>query len=544
MVKSGNFTIPAMLKRSFQAYAERPSLVFAGEESRTYAELKVEIEFVSRLFYQNGIRKGDRVALLSTNMPNWGISALAVSFLGAIVVPILPDFSSIEIANIIQHSDSKVVIVSENLLTKVQFLSSDPERKLFPIEAITQQIIDIELVNDYEDYILTEKVQENDIASIIYTSGTSGHSKGVVLTHRNILWDAQQGYGIHPIDTHDRFLSILPLSHVYENTLGFFLPLLFGASVHYLHKLPTPSVLMPAIREVRPTIMLTVPLIMEKIYKKQIQPAINKNFVTSWLYSFSPVRKLINRLLGLKLKSAFGGRLKFFGIGGAKLDLVVEKFLKEARFPYSIGYGLTETSSLVACAGPLQTRVNTIGPVILGSKIHIHVAEGKVGEGEIWVQGPNVMQGYYKEPAMTREVLTTDGWLKTGDLGYIDQYGYLVFKGRLKSAIVNASGENIYPEEIETLLNSFRYIAESLVIERKGRLVALVRVDWEELEAQYQVLREQTIFYNAKIALLLDELKHSANASIGKFAQIHSIVQQEEPFERTPTQKIKRFLYS
>lgn len=538
------YTIPAMLRKSFDAYGSRPSLVFAGEESFTYAQLEEEVNRVIFQLASFGISKGDKVAILSTNMPNWGIAYFAITSTGAIVVPILPDFSVIEINNIIVHAEPTVVFVSENLLSKIERLTADPGKVIIGIETF-EKISGFETtVVNASEKVASDFVEEDDLASIIYTSGTTGKSKGVMLTHKNIVWDAQHGGLIHQIDTNDRFLSLLPLSHAYENTIGFIFAVMYGASVHYLRKLPTPAVLIPALQIVKPTAMLTVPLIIEKIYKKQIQPVFSKNLFIRLLYRVLPIRILLNQMAGKKLMKTFGGELKFLGIGGAKLDPTVEKFLKEARFPYSIGFGLTEAAPLAAGAGPAATRLNTIGPAMPGCEVKINQPDGKSRQGEIWIKGPNIMKGYYKEPALTKEVLTEDGWFKTGDLGSFDKKGYLAFKGRLKNMIVSASGENIYPEEIESVINNFKNVVESLVIQRKGKLVALVRLNMEEIEAQYQVLLDQAELYNEKIYELQQELHLYVNAHVNKFSQVQMILLQAEPFERTPTQKIKRFLYA
>ena len=532
-----------MLRNTFGQYSERLSLVFAGEEHRTYAQLQVEINRVRLLLLSFGVGKGDKVVILSTNMPNWGIAYFAISTIGAIVVPILPDFSILEISNIIRHSESRLVLVSDNLVAKINELTEDPTMVIIRIDTF-EKISGFEVVDQTisEDFPYAD-VEEDDLASIIYTSGTTGKSKGVMLTHKNIVWDAEHGGLIHQITCNDRFLSLLPLSHTYENTIGFIFPVMYGSSVHYLKKLPTPAVLIPALQLVKPTVMLTVPLIIEKIFKKQIEPNFNKSLFVKLLYRVYPIRMLLHRIAGNKLMKTFGGELIFFGIGGAKLDSVVERFLHEAKFPYSIGFGLTETAPLCAGAGPDFTRLNTIGPAMPGNEVKINDPDPRTGQGEIWIKGPNVMKGYYKEPVLTSEVLTDDGWFKTGDLGMFDKKGYLAFKGRLKNLIVSASGENIYPEEIESVINNFRNVVESLVIQRKGKLVALVRLNMEELETQYQSFLDQADLYNEKMNELLLELQLYVNAHVNKFSQVQVVLIQPEPFERTPTQKIKRFMY-
>jgi long-chain acyl-CoA synthetase len=366
-----------------------------------------------------------------------------------------------------------------------------------------------------------------------------------MLTHKNISFTALKGRTIQDIDEKDRFLSVLPLSHTYENTLGLILPMLCGSCISYLRKPPTPSVLLPALEAVKPSMMLTVPLIIEKIYFNKILPSFRNNKILWLLYKVPVIRKILNRAAGKKLKKTFGNNLRFYGIGGAKLNRTVEKFLIEAKFPYAVGYGLTETSPLLAGANPEKSVFGSTGPALEGVELIIHKPDNITGEGEIWARGPNVMQGYFKEPEMTKEVLTSDGWFKTGDLGMFDRHHNLYIKGRLKNMIVGASGENIYPEEIESVINNFRYVVESLVIQQKGKLVALVHINMEELEKKYHNLRsEVSKQLEEKTDEILNELHEYVNSRVNKFSQINKIVLQPVPFQKTATQKIKRFLYT
>jgi long-chain acyl-CoA synthetase len=321
--------------------------------------------------------------------------------------------------------------------------------------------------------------------------------------------------------------------------------MLCGACVNYLRKPPTPSVLLPALEIVKPTIMLTVPLIIEKVYFNKVLPTFRENLILKLLYKVPFLRKKLNAVAGKKLKKTFGGQLKFFGIGGAKLNKSVEKFLREAKFPYAIGYGLTETSPLLAGANPANTVFESTGPAIEGIELKINNPDEKTGEGEIWARGATVMKGYYKEPDMTAEVITRDGWFKTGDLGALDSANNLFIKGRLKNMIVGASGENIYPEEIESVINNFRFVAESLVIQQKGKLVAYVHLNMDELEKKYMNLKQDmTEKYEEKKEELLTELKEYVNSQVNKFSQINKVVLQSVPFQKTATMKIKRFLYT
>jgi long-chain acyl-CoA synthetase len=321
--------------------------------------------------------------------------------------------------------------------------------------------------------------------------------------------------------------------------------MLCGSSVYYLRKPPTPSVLLPALAKIKPTMMLTVPLIIEKIFFNKVMPAFSEKLILRLLYKIPLFRIKLNAAAGKKLLKTFGGELKFYGIGGAKLNKEVEKFLIEAKFPYAIGYGLTETAPLLAGSNPQKAIFESTGPAIEGVELIINSPDKITGEGEIWAKGPNVMKGYYKEPEMTKEVLTPDGWFKTGDLGTIDRNNNLYIKGRLKNMIVGASGENIYPEEIESIINNFRFVVDSLVVQQKGKLVALVQINMEELEKKYQILKQDmTRQVEDKVDEVLNELQHYVNSQVNKFSQIQKVVRQPVPFQKTATLKIKRFLYT
>jgi long-chain acyl-CoA synthetase len=467
--------------------------------------------------------------------------------MGAVVVPVLPDFSVTEVANVLQHSDSKALFISPGLLNRIEGFKSENLRTIIQIDDFSL------IISENKSYVFNEEavpekryeVAEDDLASIIYTSGTTGRSKGVMLTHKNISFNAIRGSIIQPVEHNDRFLSVLPLSHTYENTLGLILPLLGGACVYYLKKPPTPPVLLPALEAVKPTIMLTVPLIMEKIYFNKILPTFREKALLRLLYKIVFFRKILNAAAGRKLYKTFGGHLKFFGIGGAKLNKTVEQFLREAKFPYAIGYGLTETSPLLAGANPKETVFMSTGPAIKDIELIINNPDRKTGEGEIWARGATIMKGYYKEPEMTAEVLTPDGWFKTGDLGLLDNNNNLFIRGRLKNMIVGASGENIYPEEIESVINNFRFVVESLVVEKKGKLVAYVHLNMEELEKKYHTLKQDmSDIYDQKKEELLAEIKEYVNSQVNKFSQIYRVELQPVPFQKTATMKIKRFMYT
>jgi long-chain acyl-CoA synthetase len=540
-------TFPAMFSETVRKFGKSNAYAFVGEEPKSYEMVNREILALIAFLEKNGICPGDKVAILSTNMPNWGVTFFSITFMKAVIVPILPDFSNKEVANVLDHSEAKAIFISRSLLSRIEGYKSDELVTGIFIEDFTKVFAEKGFA-EFQASAVPDKsyeVEEDDLASIIYTSGTTGRSKGVMLTHKNISFNALKGRKIQYIDETDRFLSVLPLSHTYENTLGLILPMLCGSCVYYLRKPPTPPVLLPALALVKPTIMLTVPLIIEKIYFNKIMPTFREKLILKLLYEIPSFRKLLNKAAGKKLMKTFGGEVKFFGIGGAKLNKTVEKFLIEAKFPYAIGYGLTETSPLLAGANPEKSVFESTGPAIEGIELIINNPDKVTGEGEIWAKGPTIMKGYYKEPELTNEVLTPDGWFKTGDLGKLDPNNNLYIRGRLKNMIVGASGENIYPEEIESIINNFRFVVESLVVHQKGKLVALVHINMEELEKKYQILKEDmTKQVEDKAAELLNELQAYVNSQVNKFSQIQKVVIHPAPFQKTATLKIKRFMYT
>ena len=527
-------------------YGNNNALGFVDEEFITYTQMGKRIDAVMAYMEALGIKPGDRVILYSQNMPNWGIVYFATQCMGVVVVPVLPDFNAYELGNIIDHSEAKVIFISKSLefkLAKVENVSIGVVVRLDDFDLIKGQEAS-PFFDENKQPKDTYQPSEDVMSVLLYTSGTTGTPKGVMLSQRNLITNIYQSNNVQEIVETDRFLSVLPLAHTYENTIGFLLPIMNGASISYLRKPPSSSVLLPALKKVKPTLMLTVPLIIEKVYKGSILKKINSKTTTRSLYKYRPTRKILNRVAGKKLYETFGGQLKFFGIGGAKLDAEVERFLIDAKFPFAIGYGLTETSPLVAGCAPGKGKFQAIGPKVIDSEVVIHNPAPTTGEGEIWVRGNHVMLGYYKNEEITKEVLTDDGWFKTGDLGSFDKKGMLTHKGRLKSMIVGASGENIYPEEIESLINNFEFVEESIVIEDKGGLVALVHFNMEELE---QKVKEMTSDASIKIEDKMVELKADLleyiNSKVNKSSKLQDIIDYVEPFKKTATNKIKRYLY-
>ena len=539
-------TLCELVRDSVEKFASRVAFsMFQGEEV-TYAEVGRRIERVQEILTGAGLVPGDKVALLSSSMPNWGVCYFAVTSAGMVAVPILPDFSGEELDMILEHSEAKALLVSDRLFTK---LSKETIARLHVVVRTKNLGVIAQRVRG-EGH--TAVPAPDDLAVIIYTSGTTSKPKGVMLTHAALCAQIDLSSSIFPIRPDDVFLSVLPLSHTYECSIGLIYPFSMGARVVYLDRPPTASALMPALREVRPTVMLIVPLIIEKIYRHQVLAKFTSNAFWRTLYRMGFMRRYLHRVAGKKLLKLFGGRLRFLGIGGAKLDAGAERFLLEARVPYAIGYGLTETAPLLAGAAPSMVRLGSTGPAAPGVEMRLENVDPRTRQGEIVALTPSAMTGYFKNPEATKEVFTADGWFRTGDLGEFDKDGWLYIKGRLKNMIVGPSGENIYPEEIESVLNSHVCIADSIVTEQEGRLVALVHFDTDELESRFAELREEwgqkwetrKEAWEQRMDQLKAEIKEYVNAKVNRFSRISEVVEEKDGFVKTPTQKIRRFLYN
>ncbi len=555
-------TLLEVLNSSAEKYAEKPAVSLIDSTKISFREFKEKVNTVSNFLKSEGVIAGDKVAILSENMPNWAITYFAVTTIGAIAVPVMTEFSSNEVHHILRHSESKVVFASAKQFNKLDDLESAfintrvliDDFSVIP-ENTKQDLLKEVLASGKKEFakikeaalkfvgLLPDNVEEDTTALILYTSGTTGHSKGVILTHKNVVSDALATLQIVSVKVDDRMLSILPLFHTMESTLGLVVPFIAGASVTYIDKPPTAAVLLPALQKVKPTVMLAVPLVIEKIYKMRVLPEINRKALVRGLYKLPAVRKKINKLAGKKLMHTFGGELKMFCIGGASLAADVERFLKEAGFPYAIGYGLTETSPLVTGTNPAGVRFRTAGKTLPGMEVVIDDPDPKNGEGEILIKGPNVMKGYYKDPEKTKAVFTKDGWFKTGDLGFIDKDGYVFIKGRSKNVIIGSNGKNIYPEEIESIINESKYVLESLVLERAGQLVARVYLNSDEIDQEFKIQKASESQMREVIDKLLADLLNQVNEKVSTFSRLNKMIEQREPFEKTPTQKIKRYLY-
>ncbi|HIP18892.1 MAG TPA: long-chain fatty acid--CoA ligase [Sulfurovum sp.] len=556
-------TLKALFENSINAYADRPAVQFVDGDVMTYAALGQKVEEIQEVLREYGIKAGDRVALYSENMPNWSAVYFAVTTMGAVIVPILPDFHTSEAIHIAIHAECKAAFISQKLFETMLDETQPPTMnllvildRLFVLDKLsTPSKMDKVLKKGEEQFnkamekMGKEKkveeplvIKEEDLAAIIYTSGTTGSSKGVMLSHLNLAFDATAAQKVVDIYPEDKFLSVLPLAHTFECTVGMIIPILNGASIHYIQKVPTPTVLIKAMATVKPDFMLTVPLIIEKIYKNKVLPNFQKNIFIKTLYSIPFLRKKLNKIAGKKLVETFGGNIRFFGIGGAGVSPIVEKFLREAEFPYCIGYGLTETAPFLAGTNPTVTKYKAIGPVIPGTKLELR-DKNEEGIGTLWAKGPNVMMGYYKDPEKTAEVMDEEGWFNTEDIGYIDEDGYFFMSGRAKNIIVGPSGENIYPEQIEAAINAHTLVADSLVYDNEGVLTARVYLDYDKLDEVYGVRQKSEKKMRDKVTEILEEIRAEVNASVSSFSRIKKVVEQREEFVKTPTKKIKRYLY-
>ncbi len=504
------------------------------EGGYTYRTFKDRCDSLSKTLTQYGIGAGDKVAIYSQNMPNWSVAFFCTVPFGRIAIPILPDCSENEVTNILEHSESKVLFVSQRLASKVSAGCREKMTLIIDIDTL-------EIIREDETKFTCDGKTANptpdDIATIIYTSGTTGSAKGVVLSHRNLTSNVITCYHTCKRTRRDRWLSVLPMAHTLEMTIGMLYPMFCGASVHYLQKPPVASVLMKALKIVKPTTMLTVPLIIEKVYKGSVLPTIRNSRTLTWMNDH--MNGLMCRIIGMKMKKTFGGCMTFFGIGGAKLDPEVEKFLLKAGFPYAVGYGLTETSPLLGYAMGRDRAVGTFGLPVHNVRLKLHNVNPETGEGEIVAKGPNVMLGYYKDPARTKSVFTEDGWFRTSDIAVMDEKGRFYIKGRNSNMILGPSGENIYPEEIENVINNAEGVSESIVVERGGKLVALVQpqenyIDWNN-ESEDKIY-EKLDAWKAKLLKI-------TNKNVSKASQVSSVEVMKEPFEKTATQKIRRFKY-
>lgn len=529
-------TLEELFRFSTSQYAPRTmNRLYGSEAGYTFGSFKYACERLSTILSRHGVGADDRVAIYSTGHPNWSVAFFAATAFGRVAVPVLPDFTGSEAKHVLEHSGAKVLFASAKQLAKLDEEVLDSMNLVFAMETL-------EIVRDNSSEAAFANVSTplpDSLATIIYTSGTTGSAKGVMLLHRNFMGNIRAGIHYFPIDTNDVMLSILPLAHAYELALGMLYPFSTGASVCYIPKPPTPSFLMQVMSEVRPTAMLSVPLIIEKVYRGNIVPMLKRSKFLHWMDMH--MNRTLCRIVGKRMVKTFGGRLRFFGIGGAKLDVEVERFLQKARFPYHIGYGLTECAPLLSLCSYRNTVPGQIGVPVYGMELRLDNINPATGEGEIVARGENVFPGYYKDAERTADAFTPDGWFRTGDLASVDEKGRYGIKGRRGNMIVGASGENIYPEEIEMVAKEIPQIEDIIVVSRGNKLVALVKAADSLFDLAEAKTDEQT---KAAVEKFKKTVSDYVNARVNTASRIKSVELMTKPFEKTATLKIRRFLYS
>ena len=558
VIQENAATLNDLVDISCRRFRDLPAIGMALEEPLSYTALHERILALAAHLQALGVKPGDRVAILGENSHHWGIAYLATVRLGASTVPIFPELPEADVHHILTEMRCEIIFLTHRQIEKIYDLKHQlkhvvtlddyrDDTGLIPLETFTDFLG--QGLERYGEAARDERlefpaVKGEDLAAILFTSGTSGFSKAVMLTHANLCANTYSANALIAIEPQWVFLSVLPVAHTYEFTVGFLLPLLGGARVAYAGKTPTPAILQKICGQERPQVMLVVPLIIEKIYKKRVVPAVEKSGLLTFLCRFGVSRRMVHRKIGGKLLDFFGGRLEVMGIGGAALNPEVERFLRDADFPFLVGYGLTEGSPLLAGGphGDTTIRPGSAGKPVPRVEIRIDDPHPQTGIGEILARGPNIMQGYLNDPEATRDSFTGDGWLKTGDLGLLDSEGNLHIKGRSKSMIVLSNGENVFPEAIEHKVNTYPFVMESLVVENNGLLEAWIYPDYEFIdsrtEGQSRTQRHQYI------AELFEEMRAEVNGQLSTSSRLARVLERREPFTKTATHKIKRYLYS
>ncbi len=522
---------------------ERPVFCDYQGESFTGKQVAAKIKSLHNLYNELGIERGDKIALLGNNTSHWAITYVSVMTYGCVVVPILPDFSKEEILHICEHSEAVLGIFADGLHAQ---LEGDTVENLKNICSLNDfRLLQGDGVASYTEII---DIQKNDLiynplpgnvlGVILYTSGTSGFSKGVMLTAHNLYSNIQFILDeLSFVKKGSTMLSFLPLAHTMGCTFEFLWPFCAGLTVHFLEKMPSPMTLIKAFQEVRPVMIFMVPLLIEKVYQKQLKPIIKSNKMRI-LLNIPIVNQLIYKKICKKLKDSFGGNLYEIGIGGAPLNPEVEAFMQKIKFPIATAYGMTECAPFISYIDWKHFKKQASGKAVDRMEIKIDLSASENNVGEILVRGENLMLGYYKNEEATKEAFCKDGWFRTGDLGEIDDEGFVYVRGRSKSMLLGSSGQNIYPEEIEAKVNSVAMVTECIVIDDKqNRLLALVYPDFEYCRSQGWKSKEQ-------ISEKLEEERIELNKELSNYKRLHKMIIVDKEFEKTPKKSIKRYLYS
>ena len=518
----------------------------------TYGQMAERIACLHLLFERVGIQENDRIAVMGKNNSNWVTTYLATVTYGAVIVPILQDFKANDAIHIINHSESKLLFITDQIWENIDVEQVPDLQAVISLntmdlittglpknQAVDKMTIEELFAEKYPNGFTKDDVKyiersNAELASINYTSGTTGFSKGVMTPMNALAGNIVFGLTTKLVYPGCRHVAFLPLAHAYGCAFDFLACLAAGGHTYLIGRTPSPKILMKAFAEVKPTVILSVPLILEKIYKKMIQPQISKKPV-SWVLKMPLLDKVVLNKIRETLMNAFGGEFSQIIIGGAPLNAEVEAFLRRIKFPVTVGYGMTETAPLISFTPWTDFRSQSCGQVLKGF-MDARIANPDMdGVGEIQVRGENVMAGYYKNEQATKESFTEDGWLRTGDLGIIDKDGFIYIKGRCKTMLLGPSGQNIYPEEIEAKINNMPYVLESLVLQKDTRLVALICPDFEAVDAD-KLTQDQ-------LEVVMEENRKLVNAELAAYEQINELRIYTHEFEKTPKKSIKRFLY-
>ena len=541
-----------LIENSIKAHWEQPALTDLKGNTFYYKDMAEEIAKLHIVFKKTGIRKGDKIALMSRNSSRWAICFFGILSYGAVAVPILNDFKPENVYHIINHSETKLFFVANSIWDNLDESVMPDVICFFSLDdysVIHTRQPDIIQINEnteahfkelYPESFTPEQVkyhieEAEELALLNYTSGTTGFSKGVMLPYRSLWSNTVYAANCLPfINSGDHFVSVLPMAHMYGLAFEILNGINKGCHIHFLPRVPNPKSVIESFAVVRPNLIIAVPLIIEKIVRNNVFPILRKNKMKI-MYKIPGLKQIIKKKICTQLNTAFGGNFFEIVLGGAGLNKEIEAFLKSIGFRYTVGYGMTECGPLIAYEQWDTFKPGSVGTVADRMEIKIDSADPENIIGEILVRGTNNMLGYYKNPTATAEVMMSDGWMRTGDLGIIDKDGFLFIRGRSKALILSSNGQNIYPEEIESLLNNMPYISESLVVQKQDKLIGLVYPEWEQ--AEKEGLSEQDLQY-----IMTNHLE-TINQRVPNFCKLNEIRIRKEGFEKTPKLSIKRYLY-
>jgi long-chain acyl-CoA synthetase len=521
------------------------------EPGYSYKDIAERILKIHMFFRDAGIREGDKVAMIGRNSANWCVVYLATVSYGAVIVPVLPDFKAEDLTNIINHSDSVLLYVDDKIWESLDLGKLEQVKSVVSLDNFTFiKARDTKLGDDYAtieerykkqypvlkpEHISFSEISNDKLAVISYTSGTTGFSKGVMITHNSLAANVRYAQNNMPLKPGDPVVSFLPLAHTYGCAFEFLFPFTYGCHITILTKTPSPQIILQAFGEIKPRLILSVPLVIEKIYKKQLLPVITKPAMKIML-AIPGINRILFAKIREKLTSSFGGRFMEIVIGGAAFNADTEKFFRKIGFKFTVGYGMTECGPLISYASWNTTKLGASGRSVDTLEVKIDSSDQEKEVGEIILRGENVMVGYYKNPEATKAVIDNEGWLHTGDLGIIDKEGNIYIKGRSKSMILGPSGKNIYPEEIESLFNNKQFVTESVVISEDNKLIVLIFPDYDQIK-NANLTEEQ-------VMAVLDQTKKEVNEKLPDYMSVSKFRIHPEEFAKTPKRSIKRYLYT